>query len=129
MNQAFDDPLTGKILAAAISVHRELGPGFLESIYEEAMAIALTEAGLRFRRQWVVPLHFHGQAVGEHRLDYLVEESVVLELKAIKAFEDVHFAIVRSYLRASGASRGLLINFSAPTLQVRRIGPEYRPNS
>lgn len=127
MNQAVDDPLTGRILAAAIEVHRELGPGFLESVYEEAMAIAMTEAGLRFQRQLAVPIRFRGQVVGEHRLDFLVENAVVLELKAVTAFENVHFVIVRSYLHACSSQRGLLVNFAAPTLQVRRIGPEYRP--
>lgn len=127
MNEPIDDPLTGQILAAAIDVHRELGPGFLESVYEEAMAIAMTEAGLRFQRQLAVPIRFRGKVVGEHRLDFLVENAVVLELKAVTSFENVHFVIVRSYLHACQSHRGLLVNFAAPTLQVRRIGPEYRP--
>jgi GxxExxY protein len=129
MKEELNDPLTGKIIAAAIAVHRELGPGFLESIYEEAMAVAMAEGGLTFTRQVPISVNYHGHTVGEHRLDFLVETEVVLELKAISAFEDVHYAIVRSYLRATGKSRGLLLNFAAPTLQVKRIGAEFRPHS
>jgi len=129
MKEELNDPLTGRVIAAAISVHRELGPGFLESIYEEAMAVALAEAGLKFVRQLPIAVKFHGRAVGEHRLDILVEDEVVLELKAISAFEDIHYAIVRSYLRATNKTRGLLINFAAPTLQVKRIGAEFHARS
>ena len=105
-----EDPLTEKILGAAIRVHRELGPGFLESIYEEALAIAIL---------------YHEHLVGEHRLDFLVESTVVVELKAIAEFEKVHFAIVRSYLKAAGIQCGLLLNFAKPTLDIKRIGREF----
>ncbi len=91
------DLLTEKIIGAAIAVHRELGPGFLKSIYEQAMAMALTEAGIAFRRQHPVPVLFRGRLVGEHRLDFLIESAVVVELKAIKALEDIPIATVRSY--------------------------------
>ena len=125
MKQEFEDPLTGQIIALAIDVHRELGPGFIEAIYEEAMAVALTEKEMSFRRQVAVPVMFRGRLVGEHRLDLLVADEVVVELKAIKAIEDIHFAVIRSYLRATGCKRGLLLNFAAPTLQVKRIGAEF----
>jgi GxxExxY protein len=125
MKQDIDDPLTSQIIALAIEVHRELGPGFLESIYEEAMVIALTETRIPFQRQVGVTVMFRGKGIGEHRLDLLVANEVVVELKAIKAIEDVHFAIMRSYLRATGCRRGLLLNFAAPTLQVKRIGAEF----
>ena len=125
MKQEIDDLLTSQIIALAIEVHRELGPGFLEAIYEEAMGIALAEKQIPFQRQMMIPVMFRGRAVGEHRLDLLVANEVIVELKAIKAIEDVHFAIMRSYLRATGCKRGLLLNFSAPTLQVKRIGAEF----
>ncbi len=121
-----NDELTEKVIGIAIAVHRELGPGFLETIYEAAMAIALTEAGMAFERQVAVPILYHGQRVGEHRLDLLVEKELVVELKARAAFEDVHFAITRSYLRATKLQRALLLNFAAPTLQVKRVGAEFR---
>ena len=124
-----NDPLTEKIIGVAIAVHRELGPGYLEAIYEEAMAVAMEEEAIAFRRQHPVPVLFRGRRVGEHRLDFLIDGGVVAELKATKSLEDVHIAIVRSYLRATGCQRGLLLNFAAPTLQVKRIGPEFRPAS
>ena len=126
MNPGIDDALTDRIIGIAIDVHRELGPGFLESIYEEAMAVALTECGLLFRRQLIVPIKFRAHAVGEHRIDLLISSEVVVELKAIKAIEDVHYAVMRSYLRATGCTRGLLLNFAALTLQVKRIGADFR---
>ncbi|MDW8310374.1 MAG: GxxExxY protein [Verrucomicrobiales bacterium] len=77
-----DDALTGRIIAAAINVHKALGPGFLESVYEEALAIEFDLVGLRFERQKIVPISYRGRPVGEHRLDFLVENRVVVELKA-----------------------------------------------
>jgi GxxExxY protein len=129
MNTELEDTLTARIIGAAISVHRELGPGFLEAVYEEATAVILSEMNLRYLRQVIVPIRFHGRIVGEHRLDLLVEDEVVVELKAVARFEDVHIAVVRSYLRACGANRGLLMNFSTPTLEIKRIGAQFRPRS
>ena len=118
------EELTGKIIGAAIAVHRELGPGFLESVYEEALCIELAESGMKFRRQLVVPINYHGRQVGEHRLDLLVEDLVVVELKAVSAIEDIHFAIVRSYLKATDRQHGLLLNFAAPILTAKRVSRE-----
>lgn len=120
-----EDPLTEKILGAAIRVHRELGPGFLESIYEEALAIEFTASGIRYERQKPLAILYHEHLVGEHRLDFLVESTVVVKLKAIAEFEKVHFAIVRSYLKAAGIQCGLLLNFAKPTLDIKRIGREF----
>jgi GxxExxY protein len=119
------DELTERILGAAISVHRELGPGFLEAVYEEALAIEFTERGIRFERQKPLGIFYREHHVGEHRLDFLVEQSVVVELKAAAAFENVHFAIVRSYLKAANVRHGLLLNFARPTLDIKRVGKEF----
>jgi GxxExxY protein len=127
MRSVIADDLTSRIIATAIDVHRELGPGFLESIYEEGMAVAMSNCGLPFRRQVAIPILFHERLIGEHRIDLLVADEVVVELKAIKAIEDVHYAIMRSYLRATACKRGLLLNFAGVTLQVKRIGAEFRP--
>ncbi|MGA3008560.1 MAG: GxxExxY protein [Opitutaceae bacterium] len=116
--------LTGQIIGAAIAVHRELGPGFLESVYEEALCLELAELGLKFRRQVYVPIHYRDKQVGEHRLDLLVEELVVVELKTISAFEDIHFATVRSYLKATDRQHGLLLNFAAKILTAKRVSRE-----
>jgi GxxExxY protein len=118
------EELTGQIIGAAIAVHRGLGPGFLESVYEEALCIELTELGVKFRRQACIPIHYRGKQVGEHRLDLLVKELVVVELKAISAFEDIHFATVRSYLKAINRQHGLLLNFAAIILTAKRVSRE-----
>jgi len=119
--------LTERIIGAAVRVHRELGPGFLESIYEEALSVELRLLGLTFERQKPVPIFYRGHPVGEHRLDLLVESQVVLELKAISGLENVHFAIVRSYLKALGLHDALLLNFAGTRLVVKRVGREYHP--
>lgn len=117
--------LSGRIIGAAIRVHETLGPGFLESVYEEALCAELAAQGMKFERQRLVRIQYREQTVGEHRLDILVENQVVVELKAITGFEPVHFATLRSYLKATGRELGLLINFAAPTLQVKRVGREW----
>ena len=120
--------LTERIIAAAIRVHRELGPGFLESIYEEALAIEFSTAGISFERQKLLPIFYREHLIGEHRLDFLIEQKVILELKAIAGFENIHFATVRSYLKACNINDGLLLNFASPRLTVKRVGREYHPN-
>lgn len=120
--------LTERIIGAALRVHQELGPGFLESLYEEALAVELRLLGLVFERQKPVPVFYRGNPIGEHRVDLLVQSSVVVELKAIGALENVHFAIVRSYLKALGLNDGLLLNFAATRLVVKRVGREYHPH-
>jgi len=119
--------LTERIIAAAIRVHKELGPGFLEGMYEEVLAIELAAAGLTFERQKLLPVFYREHLIGEHRLDFLVERRVVLELKAISALEDIHFAIVRSYLKAANLDDALLLNFATARLTVKRVGREYHP--
>ena len=113
--------LSERILGCCIQVHRVLGPGFLEKIYEEALAIELAKAGLEFERQKIVPLFYEGKAIGEHRLDYLVAARVVLELKACQKIEDVHLATARSYLKATGLQLALVVNFAKPTVEIRRV--------
>ncbi len=124
-----DPDLSGKIIGAAIRVHTELGPGFLESIYEEALCFELESIGLRFQRQLLVPVIYRGRIVGEHRLDLLVENAVVVELKTVTGFDPIHFSTVRSYLKATNCELGLLLNFAAPTLQVKRVGREWHARS
>lgn len=119
------DELTERIIGAAIRVHRELGPGFLESVYEVALAAELTEQGIRFERQKLLPILYREYHVGEHRLDFLVENAVVVELKAVADFEKIHFAVVRSYLKAADLDHGLLMNFATTTLSVKRIGRTF----
>jgi GxxExxY protein len=116
--------VTQRIIAAAIAVHRDLGPGFLESVYEEALAVEFAMSGIQFVRQKTVPLFYKDHQIGEHRLDFLVEDQVVLELKAITALESIHFAIGRSYLKATNLEVGLLLNFAAMPLTIKSFGRE-----
>jgi GxxExxY protein len=115
------EPLSARIIEAAIAVHRALGPGFLESIYHGALRVALDRREIPFENQREVRIHFEGVEVGVHKLDLLVDGQIVVELKAVKALEDVHFAQVKSYLRATRLRVGLLMNFNAKTLLVKRI--------
>jgi GxxExxY protein len=113
--------LTQRIIGAAIVVHRSLGPGFLESIYEEALAVEFALSGIAFVRQKPIALFYKDHQIGEHRLDFLVEDLIVVELKAIRALEDIHFAIGRSYLKATGLRDGLLLNFATIPLTIKRF--------
>src|ERR1700704_5318724 len=116
-----DSKLTEQIIAAAIRVHRELGPGFLENIYEEALAVEFALSGVQFIRQKPIPLFYKDHQIGEHRLDFLVEDQIVVELKAISTLEDIHFAIGRSYLKATSLEDGLLLNFASAPLTIKRF--------
>ncbi len=113
--------ITQRIIGAAIAVHRDLGPGFLESVYEEALAVEFALQGTGFVRQKTVALYYKDHQIGEHRLDFLVEDLIVVELKAIRALEDIHFAIGRSYLKATGVQDGLLLNFATSPLTIKRF--------
>ena len=121
MKSLVHEELTGRIIACAIEVHKALGPGFLESIYEAALVVELKRAGLKVESQKSLPIFYRAVLVGEHRLDLLVEDQIVVELKAISGLEDIHFAIVRSYLKAVGLEHGLLFNFATMPLTVKRV--------
>ena len=115
------EQLTEKIIGCAIEVHKKLGPGFIESIYENALIIELQKKGLPFDRQKEVVIQYDGVEVGRHRLDLIVNDTIVVELKAVKNIEDIHFAIVKSYLKALRKEHGLIINFSQKVLEVKRV--------
>ena len=117
--------LTSDIIAAAITVHRELGPGFLESIYEEALCVELNLLGIPYERQKPIEILYRNKKIGEHRLDIFVDNTVVVELKAIRALEDIHFSTVRSYMKACKVESGLLLNFATMPLTIKRVGREW----
>ncbi len=94
------EDLTDKIISCAIEVHKKLGPGFLESIYENAFVIESQRQKLGVEKQREVVIRYDGVEVGRHRLDLIVNDTIIVELKAVKNVEDVHFAIVKSYLKA-----------------------------
>jgi len=117
------DPLTEKIIRCAIAVHKELGPGLLESNYEAAMAVEHELAGLRCERQVVFPVIYKGRQIGEHRIDLIVENAVIVELKSVERMDSIFEAQILTYLRVSGKRIGLLINFNSRLLKdgVRRF--------
>lgn len=108
--------VTEKIIGCAIEVHRSLGAGLLESIYENALCLEFDVAGLRYRRQAAIPVVYRGQVIGEHRLDLIVEDMVVVELKSVERVDPVFQAQVLTYLRISAKKVGLLINFNSRLL-------------
>ena len=109
--------LTQRIIAAAIEVHRELGPGYLEAIYEEALAREFASANIPFERQKQIAVKYKGREIGKHRLDFLVDEKVVVEIKAVERFDAVHRVQVISYCKAAEIPVGLLMNFNMPVLK------------
>jgi len=111
------DPLTERIIGCAIEVHRVLGPGLLEASYEAALAIEFQAAKINFQRQFIIPVRYKGQPIGEHRLDFLVEDAVIVELKSVERFDPIFEAQVLTYLRLNGKNRGLLINFNSRLLK------------
>ena len=115
------EDLTGQVIGAAIHVHRELGPGFVESIHANALDIELRLRQIPFERERLLRVFFRQNEVGRHRPDFVVSDRIVVELKAIKQIHDRHFVVVRSYLRAAGLEHGLLLNFAKLTLEIKRV--------
>ena len=117
------DRLAYAVIGAAIEVHRLLGPGFLESVYEGALCVELQQRGIPFVRQPVVAVTYKGQRVGEGRIDLLVGNALIVELKAVEKLTSIHSAQVISYLKMTNQKLGLLINFNVPILKegIKRI--------
>ncbi|MGR3301703.1 MAG: GxxExxY protein [Candidatus Scalindua sp.] len=113
--------LTEKIIGAAIQVHQQLGPGFIESIYEKALMIEFRKQGLQVKEQQEVIVKYDDIEVGRHRLDLFIEGTIIVELKAIRDLEDIHFAIVKSYLKSVDKKYGLLLNFAKVKLEIKRV--------
>lgn len=116
-DRVFLDELSSKVIGAAIEVHRIMGPGLLESVYEECLMNELTLRGIASARQVEAPLYYKGQLLQDRfRMDIVVEESLLVELKAVEALAPIHEAQVLSYLRITGLPLGLLMNFNTPAL-------------
>jgi GxxExxY protein len=121
--------LTHKIIGAAMEVHRCLGPGFLESVYEGALCLEMRMRDIPFLSQVMVPVYYKGELVGEGRLDMLVDGEIVVELKSVETLAPIHSVQLLSYLKATNHRVGLLINFNAPVLKQgikRLINGHYR---
>jgi GxxExxY protein len=113
--------LTEKIIGCAYDVANALGAGFLEKVYENALRIELHRAGLAVLQQHPIPVMWRGEIVGDYYADLLVESSIIIELKAAKALDDVHLAQCLNYLKATGLKLCLLINFGKPRIEIKRI--------
>ncbi len=113
--------LTSKIIGCAMTVHKALGNGFQEVIYQRALEIELADNGIAFSREHEMPIYYKKQQIGTRRVDFLVEGVVSVELKAIIQLEDVHFAQAINYLEAYDLEIGLLINFGSKSLQFKRL--------
>jgi len=113
--------LTGKIIGCAMEVHKILGNGFQEVIYQRALAIELSRQGLTFSREHEMQIYYKGYDIGTRRVDFFVEEKIMVEIKAVITLEDVHLAQAINYLEAYGLDIGLLINFGSKSLQFKRV--------
>ena len=121
MKEPIQDDLTYHIIGCAMKVHGTLGNGFQEVIYQRALAIEMRNQGLAFQRELEMPLFYEGHSIGSRRVDFLVADKVMVELKAVIKLEDVHLAQGLNYLVAYQVELGLLLNFGAQSLEIKRL--------
>ncbi|HEY6281858.1 MAG TPA: GxxExxY protein [Burkholderiales bacterium] len=115
------DEVTGVIIRCAYAVSNKLGSGFVEKVYENALVIELRRAGLSVEQQYGIKVRYDQVVVGEFAADLLVDESVIVELKAVKALDEIHSAQCLNYLKATGLTVCLLVNFGKPRAEIKRI--------
>jgi len=121
--------ITEKIIGGAMRVHATLGNGFQEVIYQRALEIELEDSDLKVAREFCMPVYYKGRKIGERRVDFLIDEKISVELKAIIKLEPVHFAQARNYLEAYNLEVGLLLNFGSISLEFKRLeNPKFKPN-
>lgn len=121
-----NEELTRTVIGCAMRVHSALGPGFLESVYERALSRELHKQGLVFTNQQPIDVHYDGAIVGHFIADILVQDQLIIEIKAVQALIDVHEYQLVNYLAATGIDIGLLLNFGAPSLQYKRKHRKYQ---
>lgn len=120
--------LTAKIIGCAMNVHKTLGNGFQEVIYQRALEIEMITEGLAFKREFAMPIFYREQKIGTRRVDFLVEDIISVELKAVTKLEGVHFAQAINYLEAYNLEIGLLINFGENSLNFKRLtNKKFKP--
>jgi GxxExxY protein len=118
-----DTVTTQRIISCAIEVHKYLGPGLLESVYESALCVEFKANSLPFKRQMGVPLYYKGELIAQHRPDLIVDDKVIVEVKSVEAFAPIHMAQLLTYLRVTSLRVGLILNFNSPTMKqgTRRV--------
>ena len=120
-NSLVESGLTGEIIGTAMEVHSQLGPGFLESVYEEALAVEFELKGIKFQKQKELPVFYKGRTIKQFVCDFVVENKVIVELKAVKQIGEIEKLQVINYLKASGYEIGLLFNFGDKSLEWKRL--------
>src|SRR5665213_1782542 len=118
--------LTGKIIGCAMNVHSTIGNGLQEAIYQRCLAIEMAKQGLSFDREMEMPIYYDGVEVGTRRVDFLVADKIMVDLKAISALEEIHLAQCLNYLEAYKLETGLLLNFGAKSLEIKRVTDQYK---
>ncbi|MBS1934977.1 MAG: GxxExxY protein [Bacteroidetes bacterium] len=121
MSELVYKEITEKIIGAAMKVHATLGNGFQEVIYQRALAIEMKKSGLVFEREYNMKIFYSGEEIGERRVDFFVENKIMVELKALIQLENVHIAQAKNYLEAYNMEVGLLINFGTTSLEFKRL--------
>jgi len=118
-----DTYTTEGIIHCAIEVHKHLGPGLLESVYESALCVEFKANSLPFKRQIGIPLYYKGELISEHRPDLIVDDKVIVEIKAVEALAPIHMAQLLTYLKVTSLHVGLILNFNSPTMKqgTRRV--------
>jgi GxxExxY protein len=119
------DKITEKVIGCVYAVSKQLGNGFLEKVYENALCIELSKVGLIPKQQYLIKVYYDGAIVGDFSADILVNDVIILELKAVKSLDEIHQAQCMNYLRATGLTVCLLINFGKPKAEVKRIVHQF----
>ena len=121
MNKKAIDELSNKIIGAAIEVHKTLGPGFIEKLYERALVYEFQKRKIEFTNQRVIHVRYKEIRLSNQRIDFLIEDEIILELKAVSQIDKLHIAQMLSYLKATNKKLGLILNFAKPTLEIKRV--------
>jgi len=113
--------LTDKIIELAIKVHKKLGPGFIEKIYEKALSHELNKGGINYEKQKSIRVKYDEILLGDQRVDMIIDNKIIVELKAVSELNDIHQAQMLSYLKAADKKVGLILNFAKPKLEIKRV--------
>ena len=119
------DKLSNKIIGLAIEVHKKLGPGFVEKIYQKALAYEFTKSGIKFREEAEINVSYDGLKLGYQRVDFLVGNEVIIELKSVSEINEIHEAQMISYLKTEDKRLGLILNFAKKRLDIKRLVNNY----